>query len=74
MCDIREMYLQIKLKPADRPYHCFLWRDLKTEEDPDVFEFECVVFGVNSSPFLAQCVITQHAQKHQSEFPLGGSS
>ena len=70
MCDIREKYLQIKLKPADRPYHRFLWRDLKTEEDPNVSEFERVVFGVNSSPFLAQFVIQQHAQKHQSAFPL----
>ena len=55
MCDIREMFLQIKLKPTDRPYHHFLWREMKIEEDPDVFEFECVVFGVNSSPFLAVC-------------------
>ena len=73
-CDIREVYLQIKLKPADRPYHRFLWRDLKTEEDPDVFEFERVVFGVNSSPILAQFVIQQHARKHQSEFPLGAET
>ena len=48
MCDIRKMYLQIKLKPADRHYHRFLWRDLKAKEDPGVFEFERVVFGVNS--------------------------
>ena len=71
MCD---MYLQIKLKTADWPYHCFLWRDLKTTEGPDVFEFECVVFGVNSSPFLVQCVIQQHARKHQSEFPFGAET
>ena len=57
MCDIREMYLQIKLKPTDQPYHHFLWRDLKTDKDPDVFEFEFVVFGVNSSLFLAQFLI-----------------
>ena len=68
MCDIKEMYLQIKLKPADRPYHRFLWRDLKTKEDPKVFEFESVVFGVNSSPFLTQFVIQKHALKLQSVF------
>ena len=74
MCDIREMYLQIKLEPSDRPYHRFLWRDLNDEQDPDVFEFERVVFGVNSSPFLAQFVIQEHARKHQSEFPLGAET
>ena len=74
MCDIKEMYLQIKLKPVDRPYHRFLWRDLKTEEDPYVLEFERVVFGVNSSSFLAQFFIQQHARKHQSEFLLGAET
>ena len=74
MCDIKEMYLQIKLKPADWPYHRFLWRDLKTKEDPKVFEFESVVFGVNSSPFLAQFVIQKHALKLQSVFPLAAET
>ena len=74
MCDIREMYLQIKLEPSDRPFHRFLWRDLNNEQDPDVFEFNRVVFGVNSSPFLAQFAIQEHARKHQSEFPLGAET
>ena len=74
MCHIREMFLQIKLKPTDRPYHRFVWREMKIEEDPGVFEFERVVFGVNSSPFLAQFVIHQHARKQQSEFPLGAET
>ena len=56
MCDIKEMYLQIKLKPEDQMYHRFLWRDLETDREPDVFELNCVVFGVNSSPFQAQFV------------------
>ena len=64
MCDIKEMYLQIKLNPSDRPYHRFLWRNMETEENPSVFEFEQVVFGVNSSPFLAQFVIQEHTRKH----------
>ena len=66
MCDIIEMFFQIKLKPTDRPYHRFLWLEMKIEEDPGVFEFEHVIVGVNSSPFLAQFVIQQHAWKHQS--------
>ena len=74
ICDIQEMYLQIKLKPDDRPYYHFLWRDLNTQEDPDVFEFDRLVFGVNSSPFLVQFVTQQHAQKHQLEYPLGAET
>jgi len=74
MCDIKEMYLQIKLKPEDRPYHRFLWRELETERAPDVFEFERVVFGVASSPFLAQFVAQYHAQQHQQEHPLAAET
>lgn len=61
---------KFKLKPTDRPYNRFLWRDLKTEEYPDVFEFERVVFGVNSSPFLVRFVTQQHAREHHAEVPL----
>ena len=74
MCDIKEMYLQIKLNPSDWPYHHFLWRYMVTKENPSVFEFEQVVFGVNSSPFLAQFVVQEHARKHQSQFPLGAET
>ena len=74
MCDIKEMYLQIKLKPEDQPYHRFLWRNLETDRGPDVFEFDRVVFGVNSSPFQAQFVAQEHTRKHQSEFPLAAET
>ena len=70
MCDIKEMYLQIKLKPEDQPYHRFLWRDLETGREPDVFEFNRVVFGVISSPFQAQFGAQEHARRHQSIFLL----
>lgn len=74
MCDIKKMYLQIKLNPSDRPYHRFLWCNMETKENPSVFEFERVVFVVNSSPFLAQFVIQEHARKHQSQFPPGAET
>ena len=70
MCDIKEMYLQIKLNPEDQPYHRFLWRDFETGREPDVFEFNRVVFGVNWSPFQAQFVAQEHARRQQSIFPL----
>ena len=51
MCNIREMYLLIKLRRKDQPYHRFLWRDLQTDQEPDIYEIDRVIFGVNSSPF-----------------------
>lgn len=74
VCDIAEMYLQISLNPRDRPYYRFLWRDLDQERPPDVYEFQRVVFGVNSSPFLAQLVSQEHARLHQSEYPMAAET
>ena len=69
MCDISEMYLQIRLSANDRPYHRFLWRNLDQNKPPDIFEFNRVVFGVNSSPFMAQYVAQHHARQFQNQYP-----
>ena len=34
-----------------------------------MYEFNRVVFGVNSSPFQAQFVTRDYAQRHQEQFP-----
>ena len=69
MCDISEMYLRIELIPEDRPYHRFLWRDMNTDQRPTVYEFNRLVFGVNSSPFLAQLVSQNHAKLYENCYP-----
>ena len=53
MCDVKEMHLQIQLQPEDQPCHRSLWQNLEIDKEPDTFEFDRVVFGVNSSPFQA---------------------
>jgi len=44
-CDIKEMYLQVKIEERDRPYFRLLWRDLDCSCEPDIYEFSRVVFG-----------------------------
>ena len=61
ICDIGEMYLRIEIAPQDRTYHRFQWRSLNQDKEPDEYEFNRVVFGVNSSPFQAQFVSQKHA-------------
>jgi len=69
VCDITEMYLQVHLKPEDKSVHRFLWRDMKTDTTPKVYEFNRVVFGVNASPYMAQLVAQHNARENASEFP-----
>ena len=46
VCDIAEMYLRIGIAAEDKPYHRFLWRGIDQSRQPDVYEFDRVVFGL----------------------------
>ena len=74
VCDIAEMYLRIEVAPEDRPFHGFLWKDLDLQKSPEEYEFGSVVFGVNSSPFLAQFVTQHHEKTPGSEYPLAAET
>ena len=74
VCGIQEMYLRIGSTQSDKPYHRFLWREMDEGRSPDVYEFDRVVLGVNSSPFQAQFVLQQHARQYQSTFPVAAGT
>lgn len=50
-CDVSEIYLQIRIPLKDRPKFRFLWRNLGVDHQPDVYEFERIVFVAASAPF-----------------------
>ena len=72
--DISEMFLQVELQEKDRPYHRFLWRSMDTFREPEVYEFQRLLFGNTASPFLSQFVLRTHAQTHALEFPDAAAS
>ena len=72
--DISEMFLQVELQDKDRPYHRFLWRDFDTSREPDVFEFQRLLFGNTASPFCSQYVLQTHAKTHALDFPEAAST
>ena len=74
VCDIAEMYLRIGFTAEDKPYHRFLWRGNSQNRNPDVYEFDRIVFGLNSSPFQAQFVLQHHAQNHQIDYPVAAET
>ena len=74
VCDIVGVYLPIGISHENQPYHRFLGRGIDQDRKPDVYEFERVVFGMNSSPFLAICVLQHHANNYRTDFPLAAET
>lgn len=62
--DIRGMFHQVRLLPEDRPLVRFLWRDLKREELPQVYEWQVLPFGTTCSPCCATFALQKHIMDH----------
>ena len=69
-CDISEMYFQIKLRPDDCKYLRFLWRHMDPLKKPSCYEFQRLVFRLESAPFEAQYISQKNAKENQKEFAL----
>ncbi|KAK0138068.1 hypothetical protein N1851_025731 [Merluccius polli] len=58
--DIKGMFHQVRLLPDDGPLLRFLWRDLKANEPPRVFEWQVLPFGTTCSPCCATYALHRH--------------
>lgn len=67
--DIREMFNQVQISDADAAAQCFLWRDLKTHEEPKIYQMKSMLFGTNCSPFMAQFVKNHNAKMYEDKNP-----
>ena len=68
------MYHQLVLRPEDRPLHRFLWRNLDSSKEPEVYEFLRFIFGGCYCLFCAQYTWQQHAEDHRQEYPLAAAA
>ena len=67
--DIKQMFLNIRLTPEDRPFHCFLWNEEAGAKSPIVYQFQRHVFGNAGSPCVAVFVLKEHARKSKKTAP-----
>ncbi|KAL1448522.1 hypothetical protein WDU94_000574 [Cyamophila willieti] len=72
-CDIKKMYLGIKLDTRDSIYQQILWRS-DTNQPIQQLEIQRVCFGVASSPYQALRVIKQLIQDEGQRFPLAAKA
>ena len=68
--DIEKAFLNVEIDPADGDSLRFPWvREDGEELSPVVYQFNRMVFGVNSSPFLLNAVIRYHLDKLKETDP-----
>ena len=62
--DIEEMCHQVKVPTRDQDALRFLWRDLDTRREPDVYQMTVTIFGAKCSPASANYVLRRTARDH----------
>nr|AAQ09229.1 polyprotein [Antheraea mylitta] len=69
VADIKEMFLQIKIREQDRDSLRFLWRGEDRASKPREYRMTSVIFGAASSPATAIFVKNRNAEEHQASHP-----
>ena len=67
--DISKMYHRILIPERDQQVHRFLWRNLDTSREPDVYEKTVLTFGDKPAPAMAQTALRKTAQEGKSTHP-----
>ena len=67
--DIRKMVNSVYLKPLEKHCHRFLWRNLKTDQAPDVHGMTPVNMGDTPAPAFSTEAIYKTADMFESDSP-----
>ena len=67
--DISKMYHRIRIPEADQHVHRFLWRNLKTERETDVYVKTVLTFGDKPAPAMAEIALRKTADEAKEVFP-----
>ncbi|XP_050072670.1 uncharacterized protein LOC126560760 [Anopheles maculipalpis] len=66
--DVKEMFLQIRVRREDKHAQRFLWR-YNPSDELDTYIVDVVTFGSTCSPATAQYVKNRNAKEHAEKFP-----
>ena len=67
--DISKMYHRILIPERDQHVHHFLWRNMETNRDPDVYVKTILTFGDKSAPAMAQIALRKTAEQEIDVHP-----
>ncbi|XP_062713964.1 uncharacterized protein LOC134290782 [Aedes albopictus] len=71
--DIREMFLQILIRPEDRSALLFLWRD-SPEQPVKIMVTDVAIFGATCSPVQSQFVKNLNAAEYEDSYPKASAA
>ena len=60
--DLQKMFCQTAIAKDHQRYQLYLWRNCNQNIEPKIYAMQRLMFGVNSSPFLAVQSVLEHAQ------------
>ena len=67
--DISKMYHRILIPERDQHVHCFLWRNMETNRDSDVYVKTVLTFGDRPAPAMAQIALRKTAEQEIDVHP-----
>nr|XP_049463411.1 uncharacterized protein LOC120956042 [Anopheles coluzzii] len=67
--DIREMFHQVLIKPADQRSQMIFWEGDAASDEPVTYAVAVMTFGAACSPSTAQYVKNHNAERFESEYP-----
>ena len=67
--DIKKMYHTAATNVLDQHTHRFLWRDMETTKEPDIYVIQRVSFGDKPSGAIATVALRKTAEMGKDQFP-----
>ena len=67
--DLKKMFNSIYLKSLEQDCHRFLWRDMNTEREPDIYVMEQVNMDDSPAPAISTEAVYQTATLFEDESP-----
>nr|XP_034830012.1 uncharacterized protein LOC117987161 [Maniola hyperantus] len=68
--DIKEMFMQVKLRAEDRDALRYLWRgERRDSQPPEEYRMTSLIFGASSSPSTAIYIKNLNAEQHKEAHP-----
>ena len=67
--DISKMYHRVLIPQLDQHVHRYLWRNMETNREPDIYVKTVLTFGDKPAPAMAQIALRKTADQAKSLYP-----